>query len=87
MNTVTPLRQSSPFVRSPKDEAALHLLRMNFQTDLVALDRTIEAVKDASSRVTSYKREASYCHTVGERMCRAIKEVGSYIHCYSLKEV
>jgi hypothetical protein len=55
------------------DETLVRLIDMTNQTCIVALDKTMSAVRRAPRR---YAVEASYVSTVAERMVRAAFDVG-----------
>ena len=55
------------------DETLERLVAMTNQTNLVALDKTIAAIRRAS---TSYAAAAARTGSIGERICRAAYEVG-----------
>jgi len=55
------------------DETLERLVAMTNQTNLVALDKTMAAIRRAS---TSYAAAAARTGSIGERICRAAHEVG-----------
>jgi len=55
------------------DETLERLVAMTNQTNLVALDKTIAAIRRSSS---SYAAAAARVGSIGERICRAAHEVG-----------
>ncbi|MDR3423829.1 MAG: hypothetical protein P4M13_01950 [Alphaproteobacteria bacterium] len=55
------------------DETLERLVAMTNQTNLVALDKTISAIKRASS---SYAAAAARVGSIGERIVRAAHEIG-----------
>ncbi|MGE3623947.1 MAG: hypothetical protein AB7H77_08775 [Bdellovibrionales bacterium] len=61
------------FASGPSDETLERLVAMTNQTNLVALDKTMAAVRIAS---TSYAAAAARVGSIGERIVRAAQEVG-----------
>lgn len=61
------------FASSPSDETLERLVAMTNQTNLVALDKTMAAIRRATS---SYSAAAARVGSIGERIIRAAQEVG-----------
>jgi hypothetical protein len=57
------------------DDTLERLVAMTNQTNLVALDKTIAAIK--RSPLTTYAAAAARCGSIGERIVRAAHEVGA----------
>jgi hypothetical protein len=55
------------------DETLERLVTMTNQTNLVALDKTIAAIRRSQA---SYAAAAARAGSIGERICRAAHEVG-----------
>ncbi|NDE89786.1 MAG: hypothetical protein EB059_01395 [Alphaproteobacteria bacterium] len=60
---------------SGADDTLERLVAMTNQTNLVALDKTIAAIR--RSPVTTYAAAAARCGSIGERIVRAATEVGA----------
>jgi hypothetical protein len=61
------------FLPSSADETLERLVTMTNQTNLVALDKTLAAIRRAS---VSYTAAAARVGSIGERIVRAVHEVG-----------
>jgi hypothetical protein len=61
------------FASGPSDETLERLVAMTNQTNLVALDKTMAAIRRAT---TSYAAAAARVGSIGERIVRAAQEVG-----------
>jgi hypothetical protein len=61
------------YAPSSTDETLERLIAMTNQTNLVALDKTMAAIRRASN---SYAAAASRVGSIGERIVRAAHEVG-----------
>ncbi|MDD5586492.1 MAG: hypothetical protein PHY92_05995 [Alphaproteobacteria bacterium] len=61
------------FVPASADETLERLVTMTNQTNLVALDKTLAAIRRAS---VSYTAAAARVGSIGERIVRAVHEVG-----------
>lgn len=59
---------------SGSDDTLWRLIELTHQTNLVALDTTLSAVR-LNSRPGYFAAAASRCASIGERMCRASQEV------------
>ena len=57
----------------PADETLERLIAMTNQTNLVALDKTIAAIRKGQA---SYAAAAARVGSIGERIVRAVHEVG-----------
>lgn len=55
------------------DETLERLIAMTNQTNLVAIDKVLAAVRRSN---TSYAAAAARCASIGERIVRAVHEVG-----------
>lgn len=55
------------------DETLERLIAMTNQTNLVALDKVLAAIR---RHHLSYANAACRCGSIGERICRAVVEVG-----------
>ena len=65
----------SPSSFGSVDDTLERLVAMTNQTNLVALDKTIAAIK--RSPQTTYAAAAARCGSIGERIVRAAHEVGA----------
>jgi len=61
------------YAPSSTDETLERLVAMTNQTNLVALDKTLSAIRRAS---TGYAAAAARAGSIGERIIRAAREVG-----------
>ena len=61
------------------DETLERLIAMTNETNLVALDAALAACRRASA---SYKAAAVRCSSIGERIVRAVHEVGMTLPPY-----
>jgi hypothetical protein len=61
------------YATTSSDETLERLVAMTNQTNLVALDKTMAAIRRAS---TSYSAAAARVGSIGERIVRAAQEVG-----------
>lgn len=53
-----------------------HRVWLCSQTNLMALDKTIAAIRRSH---TSYAAASARCGDIGQRMCRAVKQVGGWV--------
>jgi len=61
------------YIPSSADETLERLVTMTNQTNLVALDKTLAAIRRAT---VSYAAAAARVGSIGERIVRAVHEVG-----------
>jgi len=61
------------FLPASADETLERLVQMTNQTNLVALDKTLASIRRAS---ISYAASAARVGSIGERIVRAVHEVG-----------
>lgn len=61
------------FIQASPDETLERLVTMTNQTNLVALDKTLAAIRRAH---VSFAAAAARVGSIGERMVRAVHEVG-----------
>ncbi|HUY68972.1 MAG TPA: hypothetical protein VMV79_06690 [Alphaproteobacteria bacterium] len=61
------------YAPGPSDETLERLVAMTNQTNLVALDKTMAAIRRAAA---SYAAASARVGSIGERICRAAQEIG-----------
>jgi hypothetical protein len=72
-NSIMAQEREFQFLPSSADETLERLVTMTNQTNLVALDKTLAAIRRAS---ISYAASAARVGSIGERIVRAVHEVG-----------
>ena len=72
------------------DEEADRIIGMAHQSNIFALDKTLDLIRKTgrsyqsaiTMRPIPFQEAARYCASVGERMCRAVHEVGALLPDY-----